>query len=72
MRKGIVIEEQIKGCLCMPYVAFGSDYFGATEFNDLTEGCKKGEVSSSDEMEGTCPKCEKPIVYYNYLLVTSE
>ena len=76
-RSGFVVEEVIEGCktegcTAEKFVVNSWEHYGFRTFNDLTEGCKKGEHSEGDHTEGICPKCGKPVVYKDYFVVTSD
>lgn len=69
MRKGIVVEEVVDGCSCSRVIAFKSDIMGEESFHDMTNDSE--EVSKGINMNGHCPKCLNPVVYNQYLIVTS-
>lgn len=76
-RRGFVVEEVIEGCktegcTAEKFVVNSWQHYGEDTFNDLTEGCKRGEHSEGDHTEGICPKCRKPVVYKDYFVVTSD
>ena len=77
-RRGFVVEEVIEGCKtegcnAEKFVVNSWEHYGEDTFNDLTEGCKRGEHSASyGDIEGACPKCRKPVIYKNYFVVTSD
>jgi hypothetical protein len=77
-RRGFVVEEVIEackteGCLAEKFVVSSWENYGEENFNNITEGCKIGEHSASfGDKEGICPKCEKPVVYKDYFVVTSD
>lgn len=77
-RRGFVVEEIVEGCKtegcnAEKFVVNSWEHYGEDTFNDLTEGCKRGEHSASyGDIEGACPKCRKPVIYKNYFVVTSD
>ena len=76
-RRGFVVEEIVEGCKtegcnAEKFVVNSWEHYGEDTFNDLTEGCKRGEHSEGDHTEGICPKCRKPVVYKDYFVVTSD
>lgn len=76
-RRGFVVEEVIEackteGCTAKKFVVNSWEHYGEDTFNDLTEGCKRGEHSEGDHTEGICPKCRKPVIYKDYFVVTSD
>ena len=76
-RRGFVVEEVIngcktEGCTAEKLVVIPWENYGEENFNNITEGCKRGEHSEGDHTEGICPKCGKPVVYKDYFVVTSD
>lgn len=70
LRKGLVIEKRTGGCMCDPLTVYPSSLFGASEFDDLTEGLRLHATSWATGQEGMC-RCGKDVVYDQWLLVTA-
>ena len=70
-RKGFCVEVVTSGCKCKPLVVYDSDYRGADDFHNLTDGLGLHEVSGSTDNEGYCRVCGLPVTYDDYLVVTS-
>lgn len=70
MSKGFIVEETVSGCDCMPLSIMSWDYKGEDYWYDLTDGIDKYKVCGYTDIEGVCPKCNLPVFYNEYLVVT--
>ena len=68
MRNGIYVEEVVEGCDCGKIKAYES-YEGDEVFHDLTSNGEK--ITCNENLEGCCPKCNNPVIYNQYLIVTN-
>lgn len=70
MRTGFIVEKVTKGCECMPLSIMSWDYKGKDYWSDLTDGMDRCTVNGYVDAEGICPKCNSPVLYNEYLVVT--
>ena len=71
MRNGIYVEEVRKKCNCgTEIIKAYKSYEGDQVFHDLTSNGEK--ITCNENLEGCCPKCGKPVIYNQYLIVTHE
>jgi hypothetical protein len=69
-RQGFCVEKVTSGCKCQPLSVYESDYMGADDFHNMTEGLGLHGVGGDLDNEGACPKCHHPVRYHRYLVVT--
>jgi hypothetical protein len=69
-RTGFCVEEVTSGCKCQPLSVYESDYLGACDFHNMTEGLGLHGVGGDLRNDGICPKCHQPVIYNRYLVVT--
>lgn len=77
MRTGMVLEERISGCDCVPSItAVSSERYGSELFHELTEGCVFDKFNRhaicSDICEGICPHCSSEIEYERIFVITKD
>lgn len=75
VRSGYVIEQQEPPCVCgaNACTVLTRDRFGATTFDDLTEGMTAGMCSlACGPAEGWCHKCKRKCEYRCCFVVTSD
>ena len=70
IRKGFVIETNIRGCECHnkpPFVVIPSNHF--SYFDWATE---EAPLTSDLGMEGYCDRCDADVIYDRHFVVTSD
>jgi hypothetical protein len=69
-REGFCVEKVTSGCKCQPLSVYESYHMGAGDFHNMTEGLGLHGVGGDLDNEGVCPKCQQPVRYHRYLVVT--
>jgi hypothetical protein len=70
-RKGFCVEMVTSGCKCQPLSVYESECMGACDFHNMTNGLGLHGVGGDMGNDGVCPKCQQPVVYNRYLVVTT-